>query len=81
MGVAEILFANIGVLILEFILLIVVIWYLWYLNTNYQNDYDDVVDMIQAQNLLLLEIANDEKTDPSTLLPKRTCDRIQKRKK
>lgn len=81
MGVTEILFANLGVLILEFILLIIVIWYMWYLNTSYQNNYDDLVDMIQSQNELLLDLAKDDQTNPNSLLPKRVQERIQKRKK
>lgn len=80
MGVAEILYANMGVLLLQFILTIVVIWYLWYIYTDLQNNYDDLVIMIKNQNAILLEISQSD-TDINDLIPQRTLNKIKKREK
>lgn len=80
MGVAEILYANMGVLLLQFILTIVVIWYLWYIYTDLQNNYDDLVVMIKNQNAILLEISQND-TDIGELIPQRALNKIKKREK
>lgn len=76
MAVSDILYSIVGVLILTFILLLVVIWYLWYIFSNLQNDNTDLINTIQQQNLLLAEMAKQQGIKSNFVIPKRMEKRI-----
>lgn len=69
MAITEILITNIGVLVLQFVLFLILIWYIWYLNTTYQNNYDELNSLIVQQNEILIELA--KKDNPEFKAKKR----------
>jgi hypothetical protein len=69
MAITEVLITNIGVLVLQFVLFLILIWYIWYLNTTYQNNYDELNSLIVQQNEILIELA--KKDNPEFKLKKR----------
>ena len=69
MAITEVLITNIGVLVLQFVLFLILIWYIWYLNTTYQNNYDELNSLIVQQNEILVELA--KKDNPEFKVKKR----------
>lgn len=69
MAITEVLITNIGVLVLQFVLFLILIWYIWYLNTTYQNNYDELNSLLVQQNEILVELA--KKDNPEFKVKKR----------
>ena len=69
MAITEVLITNIGVLVLQFVLFLILIWYIWYLNTTYQNNYDELNSLLVQQNEILVEL--DKKDNPEFKVKKR----------
>lgn len=81
MGVTEILYATVGILILIFILLLIVIWYMWYIYSDMQNNYDSLMDAIDQQDAVLVDLAEAQEIDARIVLTKRVRERLSKMKK
>lgn len=69
----------IGFMIIVFIFQLIIIWYLWWIYSQVQNNYDDLEDMVLE--IYTLDVAESKRQglDTSIKVPKRVRSRIAKR--
>lgn len=74
-------YISIGMMILVFIVQLIIIWYMYWIYTQLNNDYNDLEDMVvDIYNITAADLKL-EGTEVAVKLPKRTKARLAKRNK
>lgn len=76
---SDLSYTAIGFMIVVFIFQLIIIWYLWWIYTQMQNNYEDMEDMVVDIYTLNVAEAKRQGLDVAIKIPKRVKARITKR--